>query len=94
MSKTFKIISILSIALIILLNCSYIYAAVDMNLTNNTNSTNTSSNNTYSNTTSISSPVTTSAFDLELTNILCIALIVVGILLILLGIAILIRLKK
>ena len=33
-------------------------------------------------------------FDLELTNILCIALVVVGILLILLGIAILIRLKR
>lgn len=71
------------------------------NTTNSANSTNTNSSNTNSNkntTTSpsstISSKVTTSDFDLELTNILCIALIVVGVLLILLGIAILIRLKK
>ena len=42
----------------------------------------------------LSSTVTTSDFDLELTNILCIALIVVGVLLILLAIAILIRLKN
>lgn len=99
MSKLFKLIGVLSIALIVFFNCSYVYSAVDMNLGNNTSSSNTSSSNTNSNKTTstsstISSTVTTSDFDLELTNILCITLIVVGILLILLGIAILIRLKK
>ena len=113
MSKLLKFISILSVALIVLFNSSYIFAAVNMDLGNttntssnttnstNTNSSNTNSNNSNSNkatTTSssstFSSTVTTSDFDLELTNILCIALIVVGVLLILLGIAILIRLKK
>ena len=47
-----------------------------------------------SNTSTLSSTVTTSDFNLELTNILTICLIVVGTLLILLGIAILIRLKR
>ena len=113
MSKLLKFISILSVALIILINSSYVFAAVNMDLGNttntssnttnstNTNSSNTNSNNSSSNKTTntsssstLSSTVTTSDFDLELTNILCIALIVVGVLLILLGIAILIRLKK
>ena len=118
MSKLLKFISILSGALIVLFNSSYIFAAVNMDLGNstntnssNTNSTNTNSSNTNSSNTNsnssnstkntststsstLSSTVTTSDFDLELTNILCIALIVVGVLLILLGIAILIRLKK
>lgn len=113
MSKLLKFISILSVALIVLFNSSYIFAAVNMDLgnttntsSNTTNSTNTNSSNTNSNNSSsnkstttsssstLSSTVTTSDFDLELTNILCIALIVVGVLLILLGIAILIRLKK
>ena len=87
MSKFLKFIVILSMALIVIFNCSYVFAAVDMNLGNNT----TSGNSTSS---TLSSTVTTSDFDLELTNILCIALIVVGVLLILLGIAILIRLKR
>ena len=121
MSKLLKFISILSIALIVLFNRSYIFAAVNMDLGNNINSTsntsnstntnssktnstntnssktNSTSNNTNKNTSNsstLSSTVTTSDFDLELTNILCIALIVVGVLLILLGIAILIRLKR
>lgn len=113
MSKLLKFISILSVALIVIFNSSYIFAAVNMDLGNttntssnttnstNTNSSNTNSNNSSSNKTTttsssstLSSTVTTSDFDLELTNILCIALIVVGVLLILLGIAILIRLKK
>ena len=113
MSKLLKFISILSVALIVLFNNSYIFAAVNMDLGNttntssnatnstNTNSSNTNSSNSSSNKTTttsssstLSSTVTTSDFDLELTNILCIALIVVGVLLILLGIAILIRLKK
>ena len=99
MSKFLKFIVILSVALTVLFNCSYTFAAVDMNLGNNTNSSNTNSNTTNSNITTstsstLSSTVTTSDFDLELTNILCIALIVVGVLLILLGIAILIRLKR
>lgn len=87
MSKLLKFFIILSVALIILSNFSYAFAAVDMNLGNNTSSTNSTSS-------TLSSTVTTSDFDLELTNILCIALIVVGVLLILLGIAILIRLKR
>ena len=87
MSKLLKFFIILSVALIILSNLSYAFAAVDMNLGNNTSSTNSASS-------TLSSTVTTSDFDLELTNILCIALIVVGVLLILLGIAILIRLKR
>ena len=116
MSKLLKFISILSVALIVLFNSSYIFAAVNMDLGNstntnssntsstNTNSSNTNSSNTNSNSSNstkntstsstLSSTVTTSDFDLELTNILCIALIVVGVLLILLGIAILIRLKR
>ncbi len=87
MSKLLKFFIVLSVALIILSNFSYAFAAVDMNLGNNTSSTNSTSS-------TLSSTVTTSDFDLELTNILCIALIVVGVLLILLGIAILIRLKR
>ena len=109
MSKFLKFIVILSVALTVLFNYSYTFAAVDMNLGNNTNSSSTNSNSTNSSTTNssstnsnsttstsstLSSTVTTSDFDLELTNILCIALIVVGVLLILLGIAILIRLKR
>ena len=87
MSKLLKFFIVLSVALIILSNFSYAFAAVDMNLGNNTSSTNSTSS-------TLSSTVTTSDFDLELTNILCIAFIVVGVLLILLGIAILIRLKR
>lgn len=109
MSKLLKFIVILSVALIVISNFSYAFAAVDMNLGNTTNSNSTNSNSTNSSTTNssstnsnsttstsstLSSTVTTSDFDLELTNILCIALIVVGVLLILLGIAILIRLKR
>ena len=60
------------------------------NTNNNNESTNPQSNSSSS---SFSSTVTTSDFDLQLTNILSICLIVVGILLILLSIAILIRLK-
>ena len=80
------------------------FAAVNMNSSalnsntsssSNTSSTNTSNtNSSKTNSSTLSSTVTTSDFDLELTNILCIALVVVGILLILLGIAILIRLKR
>ena len=87
MSKLSKFIVVLILSLIIISSCSYVFAAVDMNLGNKT----TSGNSTT--TTTTSSTVTTSEFDLELTNILCIVLIVVGVLLILLGIAILIRLK-
>lgn len=61
------------------------------NTNNNNESTNPQSNSSSS---SFSSTVTTSDFDLQLTNILTICLIVVGLLLILLGIAIIIRLKK
>ena len=95
MSKLLKFISILSVALIIIFNNSYIFAAVNMDLGNNTNSTSNTSNSTNtnssktnssktnsnsnstnkntSNSSTLSSTVTTSDFDLELTNILCIA---------------------
>ena len=86
MSKLLKFIVVIALALIVLFNCSYAFAAVDMNLGNDTT-------NSGTNSTTYSSTVSTSEFDLELTNILCICLIVVGVLLILLGIAILIRLK-
>jgi len=89
MSKLFKFILFLSIVLLLVSSCTPIFAAVDMNIGNNTS--NTSSNG---NSSTFSSTVTTSDFDLELTNILSICLIVVGVLLILLGIAIIIRLKK
>ena len=114
MSKSLKFIIIFVVLLIAIFNCSYTFAAVNMNTTNtntsntNTSSTNTSNTNTSNTNTSststpstsntssstLSSTVTTSDFDLELTNILCIALVVIGVLLILLGIAILIRLKR
>lgn len=85
MSKLFKIIFILALAIIVISNCSYVFAAVNMDLSNNT---------TSEGSTTLSSTVTTSDFDLHLTNILCVCLIAVGVLLILLGIAILLRLKK
>lgn len=99
MSKSLKFIIIFLVAIFTVFNCSYTFAAVNMN-TSNTNTSNTNSSNTNTsstsntNTSTLSSTVTTSDFDLELTNILCIALIVVGVLLILLGIAILIRLRR
>ena len=99
MSKSLKFIIIFLVAIFTVFNCSYTFAAVNMN-TSNTNTSNTNSSNTNTSSTSntnastLSSTVTTSDFDLELTNILCIALIVVGVLLILLGIAILIRLRR
>lgn len=99
MSKSLKFIIIFLVAIFTVFNCSYTFAAVNMNTSNaNTSNTNSSNTNTSStsntNTSTLSSTVTTSDFDLELTNILCIALIVVGVLLILLGIAILIRLRR
>lgn len=65
--------------------------------TNLNNSTNTVSNTTTdstSTTTTVSSSLGASSFDLKLTNILSIFIIVIGVLLILLGFAILIRLNK
>ena len=109
MSKSLKFIIVFLVAIFTIFNCSYTFAAVNMNTsstntnTSNTNSSNTNTSNTSNKSTSstsntnsstLSSTVTTSDFDLELTNILCIALIVVGVLLSLLGIAILIRLIK
>ena len=104
MSKLYKVFFILLISVILFSNCMYVFAAVNMNLDNNTtnsNSSNTSNTNgTNTNATgntnrsTSTTAVSTSQFDLQLTNILSICLIVVGVLLILLGIAILIRLKK
>lgn len=86
MSKLFKTIIIFTIGIIIMSNCSYVLAAVNMNTVSNTT--------TNGNSTTLSSTVTTSDFDLELTNILSICLIVIGVLLILLGIAILLKLRR
>ena len=99
MSKSLKFIIVFLIAIFTIFNYSYTFAAVNMNTSNtNSNTSNTSNtstaNTSNTNSSTLSSTVTTSDFDLELTNILCIALIVVGVLLILLGIAILIRLKR
>ncbi len=103
MAKVTKTFFIMIISLLLISNISPVFAALDMDLnttntannTSNTSTTNTSSSTSQAATTStLSSTVTTSAFDLELTNILSICLIVVGVLLILLGIAILIRLKQ
>ena len=97
MSKLIKFFVVLLTIFILISSYSYVFAAVDMNLnsSNTSNTSNTSSTfSTSSSSSTLSSTVTTTDFDLELTNILTIALIVVGVLLILLGIAILIRLKK
>ena len=95
MSKIFKTFIVLLAIFIILLNCNYSFAAVNMNLSDNsTNTANTSSSGSTPSTTTTFSSVGTSSFDLQLNNILNVALIVVGVLLILLGIAILIRLKS
>lgn len=101
--KIFLLAFILSICTI-----SYVYAVdINMNLsnTNNTNTANTSpnissnvstlDNNLYTSTDSYSVSLSSMPeAELGLENILNIILIVVGILLILLGIAIMIRLKK
>lgn len=95
MSKISKIFIVLLTIFLILLNCNYTSFAVDMNLSSNTaNTTNNASTNSTQSTTTTFSSVGTSSFDLQLNNILNVALIVVGVLLILLGIAILIRLKS
>ena len=105
MSKSLKFFIVLFLAFLDIMSySSNTFAAVNMNSSalnsntsssSNTSSTNTSNtNSSKTNSSTLSSTVTTSDFDLELTNILCIALVVVGILLILLGIAILIRLKR
>lgn len=90
MSKLLKFIIIFALTLLVIFNCTYTFAAVNMNLGNNSTSTDDSSEPSS---TTYSSTVSTSEFDLQLTNILCICLLVVGILLILLGIVILTRLK-
>ena len=100
MSKSLKFFIVLFLAFLAIMSySSNTFAAVNMNSSalnsNTSSSSNTSSTNTSNtNSSTLSATVTTSDFDLELTNILCIALVVVGILLILLGIAILIRLKR
>ena len=95
MLKIFKFFIVLLAIFIILLNCNYVFADVNMNLSSNstnTASTNTASTNSAQTTTFTS--IGTSSSDLQLNNILNVVLIVVGVLLLLLGIAILIRLKS
>lgn len=105
MSKILNIILVLLLVLL-LIYPNFVHAIdVNMNLTNNLSGTNTSQTNItnpsltnttgpYSSTSgSISTLNNLPEAELGLTNILCIILIVIGILLILLAIAILIRLK-
>ena len=104
MSKLSKIFFIIGILIISLLYSSHISfaATADMNLSSSTSSQSTSTsssstkatNTTPTKSTQYSTTVSASNFDLQLTNILSICLIVVGVLLILLSIAILIRLKS
>ena len=104
MSKLSKIFFIIGILIISLLYSSHISFATtaDMNLSSSTSSQSTSTSSsstkatktTHTKSTQYSTTVSASNFDLQLTNILSICLIVVGVLLILLSIAILIRLKS
>ena len=104
MSKLSKIFFIIGILIISLLYSSHISFATtaDMNLSSSTSSQSTSTsssstkatNTTPTKSTQYSTTVSASNFDLQLTNILSICLIVVGVLLILLSIAILIILKS
>ena len=99
MSKLSKIFFIIGILIISSISFA---ATADMNLSSSTSSQSTSTsssstkatNTTPTKSTQYSTTVSASNFDLQLTNILSICLIVVGVLLILLAIAILIRLKN
>ena len=101
LSKIFFIIGILIISLLYSSSISFA-ATADMNLSSSTSSQSTSTsssstkatNTTPTKSTQYSTTVSASNFDLQLTNILSICLRVVGVLLILLAIAILIRLKS
>ena len=90
MSKLFKFITIISLVLIIFSSCSYVFSAssVDMNLGSS------SSSDTSTVVSQAGSYNDVSDFTLRTTNILCIVLIVVGAVLILLGFAIIVRLKS
>ena len=90
MSKLFKFITIISLVLIIISSCSYVFSAssVDMNLGSS------SSSDTSTVVSQAGSYNDVSDFTLRTTNILCIVLIVVGAVLILLGFAIIVRLKS
>lgn len=102
MEKIIKIVSVMSIILLISINFVY---AVDMNLTENTSSEGTIQEESVNpsatdfddkSTISTSTTVKTSNVSdsgLNLSNVLSIILIVVGILVVLLAIAILIKLK-
>ena len=104
MSKLSKIFFIIGILLISF--CCHSYAATASTTTTsstaqttNTQSTSNEKSSSNTNTTKLTSSqystdVTASNFDLQLTNILSICLIVFGVLLILLAIAILIRLRS
>lgn len=107
MSKTSKLLFIVGILFMILSYNCIVFAetsttslSTNQTTSNTTTTTQTSSTNTKATTTKstsnsaqYSTAVSASNFDLQLTNILSICLIVVGVLLILLSIAILIRLK-
>jgi len=106
MTKLFNIISILVIICILLLPNFVQATDIDMNLSNTTNldASNVVDSNTSDTTTTVPGSYSSSGSfvsslnslpeaELGLTNILSIILIVIGVLLILLAIAILIRLK-
>ena len=102
-----KVIKILSIIFVILIICNYIsnvYASgINMNLPNNNDSTtygstNTNTSNTNTTTTTSSATVSNSSEDaldtLTLSDMINIVLCAIGVILILLGIAIIIRQKS
>lgn len=105
MSKTLKVLLLMSFFLILTLGFKFVYATSNNEIDNE--STNTIQEDTSKQSTlSTLSPTSSSSItgvsgmnsysqaNLELNNILCIILIAIGILIILLSIAILIRLKK
>ena len=101
MSKVSKIIFIIGFLLTTFLYNNFAFATTaNMNLSTSSTTSSSTTQSTTSNTTKstssaqYSTAASASNFDLHLTNILSICLIVVGVLLILLAIAILIRLKN
>lgn len=105
MSKTLKVLLLMSLLLILTLGFNFVYATSNNDIADE--STNTVQEDTSkqsslsslsptssSSITGVSSMNSYSKANLELNNILCIILIAIGILIILLSIAILIKLKK
>lgn len=105
MSKTLKVLLLMLIFLILTLGFNFVYATSNNEANNESANTiqedsnsksslSTLSPTSSSSITGVSGMNTYSQANLELNNILCIILIAIGVLIILLSIAILIRLKK